>query len=144
MIPRFITNLILGRKVPVYGDGKYIRDWLYVEDHCRAIEVAMLGGEPGETYCVGGQHALSNNLEVTRMIIKFLGKDNSFIEYVKDRPGHDRKYAVGWKKIESELGWKPQHDFETWLENTVVWYKQNDWWWKPLKAKAEAFYRKST
>lgn len=142
MIPRFITNLLSGQKVPVYGDGKYTRDWLHVEDHCRAIEAVLLKGKIGETYCVGGQKKDSNNLELTNKILKLLDKDESFIEYVKDRPGHDRKYAVDWTKINKELGWKPLFDLDTWLERTIVWYKENEWWWKPLKQKSESIYKK--
>lgn len=135
MIPRFITCLLTGQKVPVYGDGKYTRDWLYVEDHCRAIEAVLLKGKVGETYCVGGQTKDTNNLELTHKILKLLNKDKSWIEYVKDRPGHDRKYAVDWTKINKDLGWKPLFDLDTWLEKTVTWYKENDWWWKPLIKK---------
>jgi len=141
MIPRFITNLLSGQKVPVYGDGRYTRDWLHVEDHCQAIEAVLLNGKTGETYCVGGQTKETNNLELTKKIINLLGKDNSWIEYVTDRPGHDRKYAVDWTKINKELGWKPQHDLDTWLEKTIEWYKDNSWWWKPLKKRAESIYK---
>lgn len=142
MIPRFVTNLIDGQKVPVYGDGKYTRDWLHVEDHCRAIEMVLLKGKVGETYCVGGQTKDTNNLELTRMILNLLGKDESSIEYVKDRPGHDRKYSVDWKKINTKLGWAPLHDLDSWLSDTVEWYKANEWWWRPLKERAESIYKK--
>lgn len=141
LIPRFITNLIMGLKVPVYGDGKYTRDWLYVEDHCRAIEAVLLHGKEGETYCVGGQLKNVNNLELTKKIIKIMGKDESVIEYVKDRPGHDRKYAVDWTKLNKELDWKPQRDLDEWLLRTVNWYQNNEWWWKPLKDRAESIYK---
>jgi dTDP-glucose 4,6-dehydratase len=142
MIPRFITNLLQGHKVPVYGDGKYTRDWLYVEDHCRAIELILLNGKVGETYCIGGQTKNTDNLALTKMILDLLGKDNSWIEYVTDRPGHDRKYTVDWTKINRDLGWKPLHDLDIWLEKTVEWYKQNRWWWEPLKKRAESIYLK--
>lgn len=135
MIPRFITNLLMGKRVPVYGDGKYTRDWLYVEDHCRAIEAVLLHGKVGETYCVGGQTKNTNNLEITQKILKLLNKDNSWIEYVKDRPGHDRKYAVDWTKINKELGWKPKYDLDSWLAKTVEWYENNKWWWGPIRNK---------
>lgn len=141
-IPRMITNLIDGQKVPVYGDGRYVRDWLYVEDHCRAIEAVLLKGKVGETYCVGGQMEETNNLDVTRKVLALLGKDESWIEHVADRPGHDRKYAVDWAKIERELGWEPQRDFDTWLAKTVKWYQQNQWWWRPLKKRAESIYQR--
>lgn len=135
MIPRFITNLLMGKKVPVYGDGKYTRDWLYVEDHCRAIEAVLLHGKVGETYCVGGQTKNINNLEITQKILKLLNKDDSWVEYVKDRPGHDRKYAVDWTKINKELGWKPKYDLDSWLAKTVEWYENNKWWWGPIRNK---------
>lgn len=141
MIPRFITNLLTGKKVPVYGDGKYVRDWLYVEDHVRAIESVILGGRVGETYCVGGQKKLVNNLGITGKILKILGMEDSWIEHVKDRPGHDRKYSVDWSKINKELSWKPLHNFDTWLAKTILWYKENEWWWRPLKFKSENFYK---
>ena len=142
MIPRFVTNLIDGQKVPVYGDGKYTRDWLHVEDYCRAIEMVLEKGKVGETYCVGGQTKDTNNLELTKMILNLLGKDESSIEYVKDRPGHDRKYSVDWSKINTKLGWSPLHDLDSWLATTVEWYKDNEWWWRPLKERAESIYKK--
>ncbi|MBI3559128.1 dTDP-glucose 4,6-dehydratase [Candidatus Gottesmanbacteria bacterium] len=141
-LPRMITNLIDGQKVPIYGDGKYVRDWLYVDDHCRAIETVLLNGKIGETYCVGGQTKNTNNLEITKMVLEILGKNKDSIEYVKDRSGHDRKYAVDWAKINKELGWKPQFGIEKWLEKTVRWYKENEWWWRPLKKRAESIYKK--
>jgi len=125
LIPLAITNLIEGKKVPIYGDGKYVRDWLYVEDHCRAIESVLTHGKIGETYCVGGLTNDINNKEVVMKILKLLGKDESFIEYVKDRPGHDRKYAVNWDKINSKLGWLPSYNFEKQLAQTVNWYKKD-------------------
>lgn len=133
LIPLAITNLLEGKKVPVYGDGLYVRDWLYVEDHCRAIDMVLQKGTSGETYCVGGLTDDLNNLTIIKKIIKIMGKDESVIEFVKDRPGHDRRYAVDWTKINSELGWQPEHDFDVWLERTVQWYKENESWWKPLK-----------
>lgn len=140
-MPRMITNLLTGQKVKVYGDGKYVRDWLHVIDHCRAIELVFLNAEPGSTYCAGGMTTDVNNLEVAQKVIKILGKNETdSIEFVKDRPGHDRRYAVDWSKINKDLGWAPQHDFDTWLEKTVDWYKQNENWWKPLKEKSESIY----
>jgi len=133
MIPLFITNLIEGKKVPVYGDGLYVRDWLYVEDHCRAIDLVLKKGKLGESYLVGAQHKAVNNIELTKKIIKILGKDESAIEHVKDRPAHDRRYAVDWSKIR-KLGWKPKHDLETWLKYTVDWYKDNQSWWQRVKS----------
>lgn len=135
MIPLAITNLLEGRKIPIYGDGMYVRDWLYVEDHCRAIDLILKKGKVGETFCVGGLTEDINNLTVVRKILKILGKDDSMIEFVKDRPGHDRKYAIDWSKIKSELGWEPQHSFDEYLEKTVEWYKTHEDWWKKLKTK---------
>lgn len=132
LIPLAITNILEGKKVPVYGDGKNVRDWLYVEDHCCAIEMILLKGKVGETYCVGGVSADIDNLTVVRKIIKHMRADESVIEFVKDRLGHDRRYAIDWSKIQRELGWKPKHDFDTYLDKTIHWYKENVLWWKPL------------
>ena len=142
-IPRAVTNLIDGKPVPVYGDGKYTRDWLYVEDHVRAIEIILTKGKIGETYLIGGLTEDVNNLEVVRMILKILNKNGSYIKFVKDRAAHDKRYAIDWRKMHSELKWKPMYDFDTWLEKTVEWYKNNEWWWRPLKKKAEALYKKT-
>lgn len=136
LIPLAITNLLEGKKVPVYGDGLYVRDWLYVEDHCRAIDLVLANGTIGETYLVGGMTEDIPNIEVVKRIVSILGKEEGVIEHVKDRPGHDRKYAVDWSKIHKELGWEPLHDFDTWLEKTVQWYKDNESWWKRLKNEA--------
>lgn len=134
LIPLAITNLIEGKKVPVYGDGLYVRDWLYVEDHCRAIDLVLQKGKLGETYCIGSMTQDVGNLEVIRKILKIMGKDESMIEYVKDRPGHDRRYAIDWSKIKNELGWEPLHSFDEWLEETVKWYQDNEEWWKEVKS----------
>jgi dTDP-glucose 4,6-dehydratase len=142
-IPLAITNLLEGKKVPIYGDGLYIRDWLYVEDHCRAIDTVLKNGKNGETYCIGGLAEDINNLSVAKKILKILGKDESDIEFVKDRLGHDRKYAVDWTKIKSELGWEPMHTFDDWLEKTVNWYKENkDWWEKVKSGEYKNYYKK--
>jgi len=138
-----ITNLIEDKKVPVYGDGLHVRDWLYVEDHCRAIDVILEKGRVGETYCVGGVTEEINNLEVVKSILRTLGKDESMIEFVKDRTGHDRRYAVDWSKIKNELGWEPLHDFDTWLVKTVQWYQNNQDWWKQIKSGSyQSYYQK--
>ncbi len=134
MIPLSITNLIEGKKIPIYGDGRYVRDWLYVEDHCRAIEAVLEKGKVGETYCVGGLTTDISNLEVVRKILSLLGKNEDQIEFVKDRPGHDRRYAVDWSKIKNELGWEPLHSFDQWLAQTVDWYKNNTDWWREVKS----------
>jgi dTDP-glucose 4,6-dehydratase len=128
-----ITNILEGKKVPLYGDGLYVRDWLYVADHCRAIDLVLNKGKVGETYLVGGITDDISNLQVIKKILNIMGKDESSIEYVKDRLGHDRRYAVDWSKIKNELGWKPLHDFNEWLEKTVAWYKENEKWWKDVK-----------
>lgn len=142
-LPRMITNLIDDKKLPIYGDGKYVRDWLFVEDHCRAIDTILNKGKSGETYLVGGLTKDINNLEVAKKLLELFGKEESYIKFVKDRPGHDRRYAVDWSKIKNELGWEPKHDFETWLEKTVEWYKENEWWWRSLKKEAEKLYEKT-
>jgi dTDP-glucose 4,6-dehydratase len=128
-----ITNLLEDKKIPVYGDGKNVRDWLYVGDHCRAIDMILTHGQIGETYCIGGMTEDVNNLAVVKKIIRIMGKDESMIEFVKDRPGHDRRYAVDWGKIQRELGWEPEHDFDDWLERTISWYKENTKWWQDIK-----------
>ena len=134
LIPLAITNVLEGKKVPIYGDGLNVRDWLYVEDHCRTIDLCLQKGRVGETYCIGGMTEEVNNLTVVRKILKILGKDDSFIEFVKDRPGHDRKYALDWSKAKRELGYSPQHDFDTYLEKTVRWYQKNQQWWQRVKS----------
>ncbi len=140
-VPRMITNIIKGEPVLIYGDGKYVRDWLYVEDHVRAIEKIILKGKVGETYLIGGQTKDMNNLEIARLVLKIFGKDESNIKFIKDRPGHDRRYAVNWSKINKELGWKPKHDFSIWLKQTVLWYKDNEKWWQEIKMLSEKFYK---
>lgn len=129
LFPRFITNLLRGQKVPLMGKGENIREWLYARDHAAAIDLVLVKGGIGETYCVGGES--KTNLEATKLILKFLGKDESQIEYVQDRLGHDFRYAIDDSKLRA-LGWKPEHTFEEWLEKTVNWYKENEWWWEPL------------
>src|SRR3989344_2558481 len=143
LISLAITNILEEKKVPIYGDGLYIRDWLYVEDHIRAIDMVLGQGKVGETYLVGGMTDEIPNIEVARKIVRILGKTESDIELVKDRPGHDRKYSVDWSKIKNELGWEPQHDFDTWLEKTIEWYKQNETWWKRVKdGEYQKYYEK--
>ena len=132
LISLAITNLIEGKQVPVYGDGNQIRDWLYVEDHCTAIDVIIHKGKIGEVYCVGG-NSEKKNIDVVTTILSGMEKDNSSIVYVQDRAGHDRRYAVSFKKIEKELGWKPKTSFRDGLEKTIEWYKNNEAWWGPKK-----------
>jgi len=135
LIPLAITNALEDKKIPVYGDGLNVRDWLYVEDHCRAIDRILEGGKIGHTYCVGGLTADISNLEIIRNILKILKKDDSLITFVKDRPGHDRKYSIDWSKIKRELDWQPRYDLAVWLEKTVDWYRKNLTWWKKRKDK---------
>ncbi len=140
LLPRFISNIVDGKKLPVYGQGLNFRDWLYVEDHCRAIEAVILKGKIGETYCVGGLKGGTRNIDLIKMLLKVMGKDESCIEYVADRPAHDN-YSVNWSKIKNELGWEPIYTLETGLQATVDWYVQNQEWWKETKKEAEEFYK---
>jgi len=135
LIPLAITNILEGKKVPIYGDGLYVRDWLYVEDHVRAIELILKKGKIGETYLIGGLTENITNLEVIKRVLNIMGKDESWIEFVKDRPGHDRRYAIDWSKINKELGWQPKYNFDEALRRTVRWYIDNKTWWKKLKTK---------
>ena len=132
LIPLFITNLIEGKKVPVYGNGKNVRDWLHVDDHCRGIYSVLTNGDSGEVYNIGGGRELTNN-EITNLILEAMGADESSIEYVEDRKGHDLRYSVDWTKIHRELGYEPQVKFENGLRETIQWYRDNEVWWKPLK-----------
>ena len=132
LIPLFITNIIEGKKVPVYGNGKNVRDWLHVDDHCRGIYAALMYGKSGEVYNIGGGRELTN-LEITDLILNEMGADESVIDYVEDRKGHDFRYSVDWTKIHRELGYEPQVKFEDGLKETIQWYRDNKLWWKPLK-----------
>jgi dTDP-glucose 4,6-dehydratase len=141
LIPLTILNALEGRRLPVYGDGSNVRDWLYVEDHVRALAAALLRGMPGETYCIGGRSERTN-LQVVRAICDTLDRLQpaaapraGLIEFVADRPGHDHRYAIDPAKTERELGWRPSETFETGLERTVRWYLANETWWRPLREK---------
>lgn len=133
LIPLMILNALQGKKLPVYGDGKNVRDWLYVKDHAAAIDLIIRKGKAGEVYNVGG-HNERSNLTVVRSVLKALGKDESSIEYVTDRKGHDRRYAIDPTKIQRDLGWSPTVKFEEGLAKTVKWYLANEAWWKPILA----------
>jgi len=142
LIPLFVTNLLEGKKVPLYGDGQNVRDWLYVEDHCHAIDLIIHKGRIGETYCVGG-NAEKTNKEITYKILEIMGKDESSIEFVKDRPGHDKRYAIDFSKIKNELGWEPSVSFEDGMQKTFEWYKNNEDWWKKIKSgEYKDYYKK--
>lgn len=133
LMPLFITNLMEGKKIPLYGDGENIRDWLWVEDHCRAIDLILQKGRIGETYCVGGDTEKTNK-EITYKILELMGKGEEMIEFVADRKGHDRRYAIDFSKLKNELEWEPQVDFETGMQQIVDWYKENEDWWKEIKS----------
>ncbi|OGK17877.1 dTDP-glucose 4,6-dehydratase [Candidatus Roizmanbacteria bacterium RIFCSPHIGHO2_01_FULL_39_8] len=143
LISLAISNILEGMKVPVYGDGLYVRDWLYVEDHCEALDLILHKGKVGETYFVGGLNEDIPNKEVIRRILKMMGKDESHLQFVKDRPGHDRKYAIDWSKMKRDLGWKPRHSFDEALEKTIDWYRKNQDWWKRIKSGEYKKYYKT-
>lgn len=138
-IPRMITNLLSGQKVPVYGQGLNTRDWLHVEDHCAAIDLVLKKGRLGQTYCVGGLTGGISNIKIVKKVLQILKLDDSHIEFVPDRPAHDN-YSVDWSKIKKELGWQPQYTLDTGLKQTVEWYQQHQDWWRQSKAEAERFY----
>ena len=131
LIPLFITNLLEDKKVPVYGTGQNVRDWIYVMDHCKGIDFILHHGTDGETYNIGGGNELSN-IDITKRILNILGKDESRIEYVEDRPGHDFRYSLDCSKLKG-LGWGPEYNFNDAIEHTVDWYVKNTWWWEKLK-----------
>lgn len=133
-IPLMITNIIDNIPIPVYGEGKNIRDWLFVEDNCRAIDLILHNGKDGEAYNIGG-NAEMRNIDITRNILSLMDRDEGLITFVKDRPGHDYRYALDNTKIECELGWRPSSDINALLKKTVAWYRENEWWWRPLKKR---------
>ena len=133
LIPLCVLNALHGDPLPVYGDGRQVRNWLYVDDFCRAIHAVLLRGRPGEAYNVGGPDECEN-LEVVKRILKLTGRDESLVEHVRDRPGHDRRYSLSSDKLRSELVWEPQVRFAEGLERTVDWYRDNEWWWAPIRS----------
>ncbi len=133
-IPLMITNLMEDKSVPIYGKGLNVRDWIFVADVCRAIDLIMERGEPGQAYNVGGETE-KRNIDVARDLLALLGKEESYLSFVADRPGHDLRYALDNKKIKGKLGWKPSVAFREGIEKTVAWYQANEWWWKPLKER---------
>jgi len=132
LLPLFITNAIDDQTLPMYGDGMQVRDWLHVVDHCKGIDVALHQGRLGEAYNIGGENE-QHNIDVIRMMLRALGKPESLLRRVRDREGHDRRYALGTAKLRA-LGWAPRRDFETAIGETVDWYRQNEWWWRPIKS----------
>ncbi|PEF42460.1 dTDP-glucose 4,6-dehydratase [Bacillus wiedmannii] len=134
LIPLMVTNALEGKKLPLYGDGLNVRDWLHVTDHCSAIDVVLHKGRIGEVYNIGGNNE-KTNVDVVEQIISLLGKTKEDIAYVTDRLGHDRRYAIDAQKMKNELGWEPQYTFEQGLKETVEWYEYHIEWWKPLKEK---------
>lgn len=142
LISLAITNILENKKVPVYGDGLYVRDWLYVQDHAIAIDLILKDGKEGETYCIGANNDVPN-IQVIKKIIKALGAKEDVIDYVTDRPGHDRRYAINAAKIEKELGWQSKFSFDEGLSLTIDWYKNNSAWWQRLKDKEfDSYYKK--
>ena len=134
MIPLFITNLLEDKKIPIYGSGDNVRDWIHVRDHNRGVKMIIDKGKIGETYCLGGNNEIAN-IDISKMILKLLDKSEEMIKYVKDRPGHDKRYAIDFSKAEKELGWNPTVNFNEGLKETVEWYKNNKEWWQKLKNK---------
>ncbi|HDR7792431.1 TPA: dTDP-glucose 4,6-dehydratase [Bacillus luti] len=134
LIPLMVTNALEGKKLPLYGDGLNVRDWLHVTDHCRAIDIVLHKGRLGEVYNIGGNNE-KTNVEVVDQIMTLLGKTKKDIEYVTDRLGHDRRYAIDAEKMKNEFGWEPKYTFEQGLKETVEWYEHHREWWKPLKEK---------
>ena len=144
LIPLAITNILEGKKVPIYGDGLYVRDWLYVEDHLRAIDLILRRGKAGKTYLIGGLTKDVSNLELIKMVIRMMNRNpDELIEFVKDRPGHDRRYAIDWSLTQKELGWSPKYSLEDGIKMTIEWYKRNIKWWKRVKSgEYKEYYRK--
>ena len=136
VIPLFITNLITGKKVPLYGDGLNIRDWLHVDDHCRGIDLVVNGGRAGEIYNIGGGTEM-NNKDLTFLLLEQCGFGEERVEWVEDRLGHDRRYSVNWNKIHNELGYSPQESIQSSISDIVAWYKTNPQWWEPLRNKTQ-------
>ena len=142
LIPLMIINALADKELPVYGKGENVRDWLYVEDHCSAIDMILRRGRVGEVYNIGG-HNERSNLQVVETILEKLGKPKSLIRFVKDRPGHDMRYAIDASKIEKELGWTPATSFEAGIDATVQWYLENRAWWEPIvKGEYQDYYER--
>jgi dTDP-glucose 4,6-dehydratase len=138
LIPRAITNLIDGKKIPLHGDGLDIRDWIHVEDHNDAVDLIIHKGKVGETYCIGSNNELKN-VDVAEEILKEMGLGKEHLEFIQERPGHDTRYAINATKIKKELGWEPKISFQQGLSETIKWYKENEDWWRPLKKRADNY-----
>jgi dTDP-glucose 4,6-dehydratase len=139
LIPLMLTNALADQPLPVYGDGQNVRDWLHVEDHCRAVDLVLRGGRAGEVYNVGGQNEWTN-LDLVKLLLSQVGKPESLITFVKDRPGHDRRYAIVADKIRDELGWRPRHTFPEGLARTIAWYREHHQWWQDIRSGAYRHY----
>jgi dTDP-glucose 4,6-dehydratase len=139
LIPLMIANALEDKALPVYGDGKNVRDWLHVEDHCSALLAVYEKAAPGETYNIGGHNEWAN-IDIVKRVLKEVGKPESLIKYVQDRPGHDRRYAIDASKIDKDLGWKPSYTFETGIKQTVAWYLDNKGWWERIRSGEYARY----
>lgn len=142
LIPLMIINALNEKSLPVYGDGMNVRDWIYVEDHCEAIHLILTEGRSGEVYNIGASNEMPN-IKIVKLILSYLRKDESLITFVKDRPGHDRRYAIDSSKIKTELGWKPKHSFEGAIHKTIDWYIENKSWWEEITSgDYQSYYRK--
>lgn len=141
IIPLFITNLLEGKKVPLYGDGKNVREWIHTSDHCRAIDILLHEAKPGEVYNIGSGKEMQN-IELTKLILAEMGFGEEVIEPIKDRPGHDRRYSIDFSKMSKDFGWQPEKSFADGLKETINWYRNNEGWWKPLKSGEHLSYFK--
>ncbi|MCX6702376.1 MAG: dTDP-glucose 4,6-dehydratase [Candidatus Wolfebacteria bacterium] len=138
LIPFFILRMLEGKKLPLYGDGRNVRDWIYVLDHCEALRLCLLKGKPGEVYNIGADNEM-DNLQIAKLILKYFNKDESWLEFVKDRPGHDRRYAIAAAKIKKDLGWRPKHDFRKAFGATIKWYLDNPAWIQRVRKRTGVF-----
>lgn len=140
LLPLAITSVLEGKPIPIYGDGNYVRDWLFVRDHCTAIEKILLEAESQSTYVVGGLQKDITNLELAKMVLQLMGAPSDQLTFVTDRPGHDRRYSVDWQKISTDLEWKPSVTLEQGLQLSIEWYRTNQAWWQEIKAKNQEYF----
>ena len=142
-LPLMISNILADKKIPVYGDGKYVRDWLYVDDHCRAIDLIINSEKYGQTFCLGGMTENLNNLQLVQKVLSVMGKEEDMIDFIKDRPGHDRRYSVDFTKAKNELGYEPKYSFDQYLKMTIDWYVANtDWTDRVKRGDYQDYYKK--